>query len=63
MAACTCVAFDEETTENGLLKKQMNEMQAQVAVMQTTAPHKAKSNSSEAAEIKTLKRQLADIQV
>lgn len=62
ITACTCAAPEEETTETGWLKKQMDEIQAQVAVMQTTTPHKTKSNSSGAAEIKALKQQLDDIQ-
>lgn len=62
LTACSCAAPEGESTETELLKKQINEIQAQVAVMQTTTPRKAKPNCSETAEISTLKRQIADIQ-
>lgn len=54
-------ASHDETNESELLKKQINETQAQIAAMQTT-PSKTKHPSSESSELNTLKRQLAEIQ-
>lgn len=38
LAACNCATPGKETTETEVLKKQLNEIQAQVAVMQTSTP-------------------------
>ena len=62
MTTSTYAAPEEEITETELLKKQINEMQAQVAVMQTPTPRKAKHPGPETSELNTLKRQLAAIQ-
>lgn len=53
---------DVEAAETDSLKRQVAELQAQVAVRQTPPPPKPKTNHSEAAEIHALKRQLADLQ-
>ena len=58
----TYVAPEEEITETESLKEQISEMQAQVAVMQTTTPRKAKQPSAGTSELDALKRQLAEIQ-
>lgn len=58
LTACSCAAPEGEISETELLKKQIDEMQAQVAVMQTTTPRKTKPNCSDAAVL----TQIADIQ-
>lgn len=62
LAACSCATPEKEVTETEVLKKQLDEIQAQVAVMQTASPHKAKVNRPDTTEINTLKRQIVDIQ-
>ncbi|KAI3370775.1 hypothetical protein L3Q82_007311 [Scortum barcoo] len=62
LAACSCATPEKEVTETEVLKKQLDEIQAQVAVMQTATPRKAKVNCPDTTEISTLKRQIADIQ-
>lgn len=44
------------------MKKQLDEIQAQAAVMQTAAPRKAKVSCSDTTELTTLRMQIADIQ-
>lgn len=60
LTACSCATYEREPTE--CLKKQLDEIQAQVAVMQTTTPCKAKGKRSETTEIQALKRQVAGVQ-
>ena len=60
--AYSCATPEEEVTDTDVFKKQLNEIQAQVAVMQTATPRKAKVNCPDPTEIGTLKRQIADIQ-
>ncbi|KAE8287194.1 Retrovirus-related Pol polyprotein from transposon opus Protease [Larimichthys crocea] len=62
LAACSCAIPEIEVTETEVLKRQLSEIQAQVAVLQTTTPHKVKANCPDTTEINTLKRQIADIQ-
>lgn len=62
LAACSCATTEKEVTDTDIFKKQLNKIQAQVAVMQTATPHKAKVNCPDTTEIGTLKRQIADIQ-
>lgn len=61
LAAYSCATSEKEVTETEVLKKQLNEIQAQVAVLQTTTPRKTKANCPDTTEIDTLKRQIADI--
>ncbi|XP_028279901.1 uncharacterized protein LOC114447698 [Parambassis ranga] len=63
LAACSCAAPEKEVTETESLKKQLNEVQTQVAAIQTAALRKAKANCPDVTEINTLKRHIADIQV
>lgn len=62
LIACSCTTPERDITETEVLKKQLGEIQAQVAVMQTTSPRKAKHDRPEATEISTLKKQIVDIQ-
>lgn len=62
LASCSCATPEREATETEVLKKQLDEIQAQVAVMQTTAPRKDKVSCSDTTELTTLRRQIADIQ-
>lgn len=62
LIACSCTAPERDITETEVLKKQLGEIQAQVAVMKTTSPRKAQHDHPEAAEISTLKKQIVDIQ-
>ena len=62
LSAYSCATPEEEVTDTDVFKKQLNEIQAQVAVMQTATPRKAKVNCPDPTEIGTLKRQIADIQ-
>ena len=62
LAAYSCATPEKEVTDTDVLKKQLNEIQAQVAVMQTTTPRGAKVNCPDTTEISTLKRQITDIQ-
>ncbi|XP_071347731.1 uncharacterized protein [Trachinotus anak] len=62
LVACSCATPEKEVTDTDVFKKPLNEIQAQVAVMQTETPRKAKVNCPDTTEIATLKRQIADIQ-
>lgn len=62
LAAYSCAPPEKEVTDTDVLKKQLNEIQAQVAVMQTATQRKAKVNCPDTTEISTLKRQITDIQ-
>lgn len=61
LTLCGC-ATEKEDADTESLKKQLSEIRAQVAVMQTTAPCKAKDKHPDATEIHTLKRQIASVQ-
>lgn len=62
LTACSCATPEREITEVEVLKEQLNEIQAQVAVMQTATPRKAKVKCPDTTEISTLKKQIADVQ-
>ena len=62
VAACSCATPEKEVTDTDVFKEQLSEIQAQIAVMQTATPRKAKVSCPDTTEITTLKRQIADIQ-
>ncbi len=62
LAACSCATPEKDITETEVLKKQLGEIQAQVAVMQTASPRKVKFDRPDTTEIDTLKKQIVDIQ-
>lgn len=62
LAACSCATPERDATDAEVLKKQLNEIQAQVAAMQTATTRKAKVNCPDTTEIGSLKRQIADVQ-
>lgn len=62
LTACSCATPEKEVTETEILKKQLSEIQAQVAVMQTATPRKVKVSCPDTTEISTLKKQIADVQ-
>ncbi|KAK0155978.1 Paraneoplastic antigen Ma1 [Merluccius polli] len=61
LAAYSCATPEEEVTDTDILKKQLNEIQAQVAVMQTATPRESTPSSESSSTITcTLKRLLHD---
>lgn len=62
LSACSCATYEKEPTETECLKKQLNEIQAQVAVMQTSTPCKAKGKRPDTTELQALKKQVAGVQ-
>lgn len=58
--ACSCTTLEKKETETESLKKQLNEIQAQIAVMRTTIPCKTKGKHPDT--IHTLKQQMAGVQ-
>lgn len=61
LTSCSCATFEKETAETKTLRRQIDEIRTQVAVMQTTNSCKAKGKHPDITEINSLKRQIADV--